>query len=94
MDSKRKGQMEILSVVRNPCWLSCLSVIFSLINDALFHFALFQFSVSDEGKTTLSEAIKEGTDMPTLYYAVAAQKYLGIQGNRSDSQYATNVPAM
>lgn len=66
---------------------------FFLINDSLFHFALFQFTVSDEGKTTLSEAIKEGTDMPTLYYAVVAQKYLGIQGNRYDSQYATNVPA-
>lgn len=67
---------------------------FFLINDTLFHFVLFQFTVSDEGKTTLSEAIKEGTDMPTLYYSVAAQKYLGISGNRFDSQYASNVPAM
>lgn len=66
---------------------------FFLINDSLFHFALFQFTVSDEGKTTLSEAIKEGTDMPTLYYAVVAQQFLGIQGNRYHSQYATNVPA-
>ncbi|CAH3149415.1 unnamed protein product, partial [Porites lobata] len=43
-----------------------------------------KFTVSDEGKTTLSEAIKEGTDMPTLYYSVAAQKYLGIQVNTGE----------
>ena len=80
--------------MRNPCWHSCLSVSFFLIYNTLFYFAPFQFTVSDEGKTTLSEAIKEGTDMPTLYYSVAAQKYLGIQGKRSGSHYATNAPVM
>ena len=67
---------------------------FFFIYYTLFHFAPFQFTVSDEGKTTLSEAIKEGTDMPTLFFSVAAQKYLGIQGKSSGSHYATDAPVM
>lgn len=31
-------------------------------------------------EATLSEAVKEGSDMKTLYYAVAAQTYLGLKG--------------
>ncbi|XP_073251007.1 dolichyl-diphosphooligosaccharide--protein glycosyltransferase subunit 2-like [Porites lutea] len=53
----------------------------SLISNTLGNCKL---TVSDEGKTTLSEAIKEGTDMPTLYYSVAAQKYLGIKVNTGE----------
>ena len=34
----------------------------------------------DAVKTILSEAVNEGTDMVTLYYAVVAQSFLGIKG--------------
>lgn len=33
-------------------------------------------------EATLSEAVKEGSDMVTLYYAVAAQNSLGLRGER------------
>ena len=36
--------------------------------------------VDDAVKTILSEAVNEGTDMVTLYYAVVAQSFLGIKG--------------
>lgn len=36
--------------------------------------------VDDAVKTILSEAVNEGTDMVTLYYAVVAQNVLGIKG--------------
>ena len=32
---------------------------------------------------TLSEAVKEGSEMITLFYAVAAQNFLGLKGERS-----------
>ncbi|XP_029195698.2 dolichyl-diphosphooligosaccharide--protein glycosyltransferase subunit 2-like isoform X1 [Acropora muricata] len=35
--------------------------------------------VDDAVKTILSEAVNEGTDMVTLYYAVVAQSFLGIK---------------
>ena len=33
-------------------------------------------------EATLSEAVKEGSEMATLYYAVAAQTSLGLKGER------------
>lgn len=33
-------------------------------------------------EATLSEAVKEGSDMVTLFYAVAAQNFLGLKGER------------
>ncbi|KAL9963017.1 hypothetical protein ACROYT_G032178 [Oculina patagonica] len=35
-------------------------------------------------EATLSEAVKEGSDMKTLYYAVAAQTYLGLKVDTSE----------
>ena len=32
---------------------------------------------------TLSEAVKEGSEMITLFYAVAAQNFLGLKGEKS-----------
>lgn len=39
-----------------------------------------QFSAGQGVEATLSSAAKEGTDMRTLYYAVAAQSYFGLKG--------------
>lgn len=34
-------------------------------------------------EATLSEAVKEGSEMTTLFYAVAAQNFLGLKGEKS-----------
>ena len=34
-------------------------------------------------EATLSEAVKEGSEMTTLFYAVAAQNFLGLKGENS-----------
>ena len=39
-----------------------------------------QFPAAHRVEATLSSAAKEGTDMRTLYYAVAAQSYFGLKG--------------
>ena len=39
-----------------------------------------QFPAAQGVEATLSSAAKEGTDMRTLYYAVAAQSYFGLKG--------------
>ena len=39
-----------------------------------------QFPAGQGVEATLSSAAKEGTDMRTLYYAVAAQSYFGLKG--------------
>ena len=39
-----------------------------------------QFPAAQGVEATLSSAAKEGTDMKTLYYAVAAQSYFGLKG--------------
>lgn len=43
----------------------------------------FQLPAIKGAEATLSEAIKEGSDMATLFYAVAAQNYLGLKGESS-----------